>query len=325
MSDNVQRARELILHQIEELKKSPYLNNIVLLRNDIWHFAQNHCPITLYRYRPNKPYELDALVRNEIYLSQICEFEDQLDTFPSLCPDKIDEVIDSQCTESNIRMLVEEQFPWLSDEEKDQHCSIFTHWLTTKSYDDFKCQIKEKMRRRVDELRQRLRCACFTETSESEFMWNEYANNGKGFCLEYRLNFNMPECECDLFGPCGTNLVTSLLPVVYDGQAEIYQQSYVLAGYYDSWPIPSGEEHLVKLIMALHKRPQYRNEREWRLLAEDCGECEGNVFVKKSPSKIIIGPRCSDETRLCLKGIASELNIPIVDSICDRSPTVDVD
>lgn len=212
-------------------------------------------------------------------------------------------------------MLVEEQFPWLSDEEKNRHCSLFAHWLTTKSYADFKSQIKETVRRRVDELRQRLRCACFTETSESEFMWNKYASNGEGFCLEYQLDFSTYGCECDLIGPCDASLVTSLLPVVYDGQADIYQYSYVLAGYYDNWPIPPGEEHLAKMIMALHKRPQYRKEREWRLLAEDCGECRGVAFVKKSPSKIIAGPRCSDETRLCLKRIGDKLSIPTVDSI----------
>lgn len=317
MGDTIENARRLILHQIEKLFNERFCNNIVLLRNELWRTAENCCPITLYRYRPDNPYELDALDRGEVYLSRICDFDDPMDTFPLLCPEKIDEVIDSQCTESNIRILIEKQYPLLPEEEKEKYYSLVIDWFSTEKYDDFKYLIKETISERVDELRQRLRCACFTEASESKFMWNEYANSGKGFCLEYQLENGMYECECNRIGPCDITLVTSFLPVVYDGQADVYQHSHVLAGYYDNWLIPSGEEHLVKLVMALHKRPQYKREKEWRILAEDCGECEGAVFVKIPPSRIIVGPKCSDEIRACLKEIANKRGIPTVESRCE--------
>lgn len=315
MSDNAEDARKLILRQISYIVETrTFFENVVLLRNEIWHPAERYFPVILYRYRPNRQYELDALEKDEIYLSRICDFDDQMDTFPLLAPEEIEKVIDSQCVEQNIRMLIEESSPGLTDKEIDRQCSLVLKAFASERYLDFKRQVIETVLQRAGELRKRLRCACFTEAKESEKMWNEYANNGEGFCLEYQLSNCIYECECECDSACDMTLVTSLLPVVYDGQANVYNQSHVLAGYYDGWPFPSGEEHLVKLIMALHKRPQYSQEREWRLLAEDCGGCKGNVFLRIPPSKIILGFRCSNDMRFQLRKIAEKRGIPVEES-----------
>ena len=50
---------------------------------------------------------------------------------------------------------------------------------------------------------------CFSETNADLLMWSHYAQQHKGFCVEYDLQKLMPE-NCSLFDPIG-----HLFPIVY--------------------------------------------------------------------------------------------------------------
>lgn len=309
------KAGELILSDLDAVAQecclhgpSPEWNNIVFLRNRIWRAANRYFPVRLFRYRPPNLRELEALRRGAVYLSRIRDFSDGHDTFPLLDDERICSIIDTQCTKDNFKAIAGQAV--LSSEMSNQYKGEIVRRVAAVAdddasfgafLDDFKTVALQAIHSRSEQWRKDMRCACFTEIEDSEYMWERYAAQEKGFCAEYSVGNGPLWCVCDGWKTCGTSLLTSLLPVRYDGRAVVDQLSYILAGYYDGLSFPSGEEHLLKLLVTSHKEKEFQQEREWRLVAESCGRVRATCYVYLKPVRITAGKRCDEHFREELK------------------------
>lgn len=136
-------------------------------------------------------------------------------------------------------------------------------------------------------IRNRFRISCFSEIPDSPLMWAHYADNGRGFCVEYELSphIGIPMClengqpcgidrKCDP-KTCGRFSKCSLAPVIYsthrpDATSAMKQEiewavarelgtSYDLTEY--DWLEP--------YRTVLFKSNDWAYEREWRMVLSD--------------------------------------------------------
>ena len=159
-------------------------------------------------------------------------------------------------------------------------------------------------------IRNRFRISCFSEVADSPLMWAHYADNGKGFCVEYELPIcigsplclkNGQPCEggkncspldCRMYSKC------SLAPVIYDAQrldttATMKHEiecavAHELGEKYDL----SSHDWLEPYRTALFKAKDWAYEKEWRLILSD-HKLRGNqdcVYPHDRLLRVILGP-----------------------------------
>ena len=115
-----------------------------------------------YRYRPDKNYEIDKIENKQIYLCKPMVYEDKGD-----CQVKFD--------------------------EKDIIMHYLEHRPDINITDELITRIKNEMKdnskwvKLMDTMRNDCLVACCTEKYDNDYMWDNYANNSKGICIEYDL------------------------------------------------------------------------------------------------------------------------------------------
>lgn len=117
------------------------------------------------------------------------------------------------------------------------------------SFQTFATQAVTEMNR---QLRRSYKICSLTERLDSLPLWAHYANNHKGFVMEYDFRSLPFESIVGL----------SLWPVRYSG---VFNASELLLGLQTGEPF----NNLFGLIAALHKSPDWKYEEEWRLVLVD--------------------------------------------------------
>lgn len=108
----------------------------------------------------------------------------------------------------------------------------------------------------IEFVRSHFYIACFTESGKDEKMWEQYADNGKGFCIEYNLQ------GCDKF----------IFPVIYKNVKEIK---------YASW----NEMEARKFLFVKHSKWEWQNE--WRIAWPFYGDPHKGKYIEQ-PSIVAI-------------------------------------
>lgn len=133
----------------------------------------------------------------------------------------------------------------------------------------------------VSQMQMKTYIACFTEIApkiaEAQYFWENYANDNKGFCIEYAFE--------DFF--------TCLFPVVYK----------------DKFDREVKQETIITKILTT-KEYKWSKEKEWRIIKMGKGEEE----VFPTPKRIYLGKECcrNEELYEGLKKIALEKKIEII-------------
>ncbi len=97
----------------------------------------------------------------------------------------------------------------------------------------------------MHEIKNALRVACFSADNRSILMWSHYAQNHKGFCIEYDFN----ELEYKDY----------LKPVQY-----VEKRPFVAGNFADTKEPGAGE---IIFSTALYKSSEWSYEQEWRIIA----------------------------------------------------------
>ena len=136
---------------------------------------------------------------------------------------------------------------------------------------------------------------CLAEESDNLAMWETYANNAKGFCIEY-------EIPDDTF--LGQRILMNLLPMYY-GEREFIKFFDVLVRGLTSKKQINGvsyEDYEKWFLSVYTKNETYSFQKEWRVVftADMGGNKQPFPFIKS----IILGEKISDENKAKLIEIA---------------------
>lgn len=148
-----------------------------------------------------------------------------------------------------------------------------------------------------DRMYERLAIGCFTTDKYSDYMWENYADNGKGMCFEYDMTqFKDSARE-----------KKELCPVYYTD--EIVDMSDLIHEDIDK----DNEYWSTQILpILLTKKIQYHQEKEWRLVIGGIGSEDGSLYPFIKPSKIYLGPLVSRNSRRRVERLAKKINVQVV-------------
>ncbi len=148
-----------------------------------------------------------------------------------------------------------------------------------------------------DRMYERLAIGCFTTDKYSDYMWQNYADNGKGMCFEYDMTqFKDSARE-----------KKELCPVYYTD--EIVDMSDLIHEDIDK----DNEYWNTQILpILLTKKILYCQEKEWRLVIGGIGSEDGSLYPFIKPSKIYLGPLVSRNSRRRVERLAKRVNVPVV-------------
>lgn len=252
----------------------------------------------LYKYRDCSFYNLENLKNDVVRLSTANSFNDPYDcglTHNLLHPLKrmllhafIDKyVVGKNITEEEItklknmtletaieRMLGKEKFNEIKDE------------LSQYLEDEIESIEYREIKNKVELFQQESLVSCFSENMNSILMWSHYADNHKGFCIEYDFSNH--------------SLTESLHPVIYSDK--IFDISpYIIDR--NRFSNPS-----VNIYAAINKSKSWSYEQEWRLVFQ--GTNPHNYTVPRAKS-IFLGSKINNDDKQKLLNIANQNNISV--------------
>lgn len=148
--------------------------------------------------------------------------------------------------------------------------------------------------------RNSFRVACFTTSPTMQVMWGKYANEHRGFCLEYTVN---PEEEY-------TDVIHNIRPVMYCKVRHPVTQSLL-----DSCNHNLSLQALRDIYLngVLRKSLDWAFQNEWRLLLPPDGKAQKGFNKQFFPiTKVFLGNRMSANRRMEIIEICKRKSIPYV-------------
>ena len=147
----------------------------------------------------------------------------------------------------------------------------------------------------------RFRVSCFTESPYSMLMWSHYADNHKGFCIEY---------EIPAYAKPYANLYHNLMPVIYGNErVPILEQCVRALQSPGVTPDILWDIYKYGLLM---KNEDWRYQNEWRLISwDDLLSSDGHYnceFFKIK--KVYLGNKMSTKNRMQVIEICKERKVP---------------
>lgn len=261
---------ELIL---ENIKKSHIIRN-------------NNIPKSLYKFRSVNEYSLDNLSNSTLYLSIAKTFNDPYDSAINFDPQVF--FLDNTVFIDKLGIPEEESKRILLD--KDPFKEIIKFSLRNSEYSEEKADLlysfiterrkevcKDQLLKFNESIQSSYKICSLSERLDSLPLWAHYAENHKGFVMEY--DFNSLD-ENDIALNC-------LWPVYYTGVFEA-------SGLFKKPKEGKNINNLYAVLAALHKAPDWAYESEWRLVCPDSPSEKGMNF--KAPLKAVyLGSKLEDD------------------------------
>lgn len=139
-------------------------------------------------------------------------------------------------------------------------------------------------------------CLCsFSENLKSMLMWSHYADQHRGFCIEYSL------AELESTAP----LMVGLHPVVYSNSRFDSTEHFINVAK----KTPSNG--LAVFGAGLVKSLDWEYEKEWRFLKLEKGTGSGQFFDMPTPNMLYLGSHISTEDEVEILSICNEKSIPV--------------
>ena len=245
----------------------------------------------LYRFRPPCNREINSLESLQIYLSKAKNFEDKEDCIWLI---DIQEVI-NDCIN---RKKINEHKIWGYIED-DARKMINDYISLSKKISDRLMEIKSNVR-------DMCLIACMTD-KKSEYMWNNYAKEKQGICLEYDMLDVLEAIKKE-------NL--KLIPVWYvDNRLKEKRIIFGSKEYREDYSDLLMLRKYILSCVTKNKIP-YAKESEWRLMSEDGGlltNDDGKLFDFAIPKRIILGENIdyNIEFKYGVCRVANQLGIEI--------------
>lgn len=162
-----------------------------------------------------------------------------------------------------------------------------------------------KLRYHLDhnrKLKGELMVFCLAEEANDQAMWGLYADQSKGFCIEYVI----PK---DTF--LGQRMLLNLFPVYYGEKPLIRVLDVFVRGIYSEHNVNgmSYEDYYQWFVSTHTKDPSYAFQKEWRITFEP--SMGGNLQTFPFAKSIILGERIAKDNAERLIGIAKSKGLSV--------------
>lgn len=212
-------------------------------------------PTHLYKYQRLTAHSLASLLNESVWLSSPTAFNDPFDCAITLSREKLNESVDHAITEISRRQGIPK-------EKIENHDKIIN--LDEAAYERLRSTLRNRMRE--------IGVLCLSATPYEILMWSHYAENHKGFCVEYDFSE-------------GTHLRKLAQPVRY---SEVIP-SLSLAN------LPSEAKDNFLEVCIFTKAKQWQYEQEWRVIMD---EGDRSFQAPSKVTSVIFGARMPIEEKV---------------------------
>ena len=153
----------------------------------------------------------------------------------------------------------------------------------------------------LEESRNQLGVACFSEQDDSILMWSHYADNHRGFCVEY----NMLEAV--------QTIQYTFVPVLYSNKKKLVDNVNLLEP-----DIFAKQVTIYSIDSLFRKAKDWEYEKEWRIIRDEaaCGLAwnknkNGALIDFIKPQSIILGCMIDNNSERKIQKLCRERNIPL--------------
>lgn len=138
----------------------------------------------------------------------------------------------------------------------------------------------------------------FSSVNDSILMWGHYAQNHKGFCIEYDLEQLQSEHP----------FRRKLYPVIYS------KKLYDLTAYVQKLVGPNRQAFNPSspLLSVLHKSDEWKYEQEWRVVSITNEAKGGHNWSVPTPSRVFLGSKMSSENVEAVRELCEGKNIEVL-------------
>ena len=143
---------------------------------------------------------------------------------------------------------------------------------------------------------------CLAEENNNQAMWETYADNASGFCVEYEIPNNTF---------LGQRMLMNLLPIYYGEKEPVKFFDILVRGLSTKHQINgiSFEDYEKWFLSSYTKDPSYSFQKEWRIaFTEDMG---GNKQLFPFVKSIILGEKISEDNKKTLVDLAKRKGFEI--------------
>lgn len=269
-------------------------------------------PNSLYKYRMVNEYSIENLKRNEVWCNPAGEFNDPYEcalmigdyaeeSLKDFMIEKIQEIGNGKIPKGLIAPLNKMKLKevcrafailikgdaQLSEAEYNE-----IYELTKREYDEKIARVLEQINTKA---KKEMMISCFSEVKDSILMWSHYANNHKGFCIEY--DFNDIGIDSDL--------INALQPAIY--RDEIFN---IGKHFKETQEESNGLHRILEGYAAIIKSNEWKYEQEWRIIFRK-NESKGFNCELFTPKSVYLGSRISDAHREEILEIAKGKKISV--------------
>jgi hypothetical protein len=270
--DEILNLLDIDVLDLEKLKQAKIIRN-------------NNIPASLYKYRTVTDYSLENLSDSTLYLAKANTFNDPYDSVFNFdlgigyednrfyierlgIPD--DESIRIFASDDPLKEVI--KFALKGEEYSAEKADL----LTTVIKEGRAKFNKQQLNFLNSNLQNSYKICSVSERLDSLPMWAHYADNHKGFVMEYDFN-KLPSHDL---------VLNCLWPVFYKG---IYDASNIIKSLNEGKLF----NNLVAILAALHKSSDWEYESEWRLVLPDVADKAG-INLSAPLKAVYLGSKLED-------------------------------
>lgn len=290
-------------------------------------------PRYIYRYRPANIKSIEALRTNRMYFSTANYYDDPFDTFIHIDLQDLKRVFEALTENYDEKALIEKGKVFFervapSAFSDDAIAKMVKTFGEVYSNPAFRSEALQFFRNIRNEVKKDIWSVCFSENGFNETLWLKYAQQHKGFVVQYDLD----KSELILCGTeekckaCGVYKSGSVLyPVYYSdqqydgtryGQFLSYCLLFSKLQAFDPSQCTNIISNLLSVFgninwererLALIKKQCHQYDEEWRMILN--GSMKGPVMREWIPSAVILGLNMEDAEKSLTIAAAKEAGI----------------
>lgn len=328
-------TKEDLIFFLLETEIPDNLENEKHIVSEIFKYCWDLTPENLYRYRFCNPITFETLEEDKFLLTKPILFNDPYDSLLYIDRERILKTINEESNYDIIERLKTDRDFKIQQEKllgkefiskfintepfKTQEERIVFKTLSNKIHSQI---LDEIINQSIKALKQSSLVACLSENFESVLMWSHYADNHRGFVLNYDFK-SRHSIDTGIPGVKATEFADKkIFPVSYTDDrydATYYAEFHFIDNFYRSLGLELKKPFFDKLFyykILLFKSKNWSYEKEWRIIKQtniDYNDNKPNIdFITNiRPKEIILGAHIEEKNKLKLIQIANKKKIPI--------------
>lgn len=312
---------------IEKNKYIQLLNETLKDKNgnskiqDLMTYIQENKPKSLFHYRRCTEYSIETFREGKLYFNTANNFNDPYDCLVYCDVDKIYKSISNMTKLENIQKLQKNineelfinnkpiQMPKQKAEEiinllKGKDIQSIFDSIPSDYFDILKQTLEQTTQSVVNDYMKYFRfempLVCLSESYNDILMWSHYADNHKGFVIEYDTDTLRTDCMCCPNGKNNKNCIewkqVMLLPILYTNERydatnfiydNVLMSIFNRVGLLNVW---NSADDFAQYKINIYKHESWSYEKEWRL---QLYRTNGEKFINAKPIAVYLGCRIS--------------------------------